>query len=75
MSIDRKFKALVQGLDQEALKEASRLVASEIAVREAKTAFRIDDIHPGMTSAEKEQAAMQIAQVLAHIDAEQMEQE
>jgi hypothetical protein len=63
MSLHRKFETLVRGLDKEALDELGRLVASEIS-RNAKEAFRIDEIHPGMTAADKERAALEIAQVL-----------
>jgi hypothetical protein len=61
MSIHPKFKALVRDLDKEALQELSRLVASETA---SKSGFQIDQIHPRMTPAEKERAAMEIAEVL-----------
>jgi hypothetical protein len=63
MSIPPKFKALVHDLDRETLAELSRLVASEMA-RHAKKEFQINDIHPRMTAAEKERAALEIAQVL-----------
>jgi hypothetical protein len=63
MSIHPKFKALVRDLDKETLEELSRLVASEMG-RHSKTAFQIGHIHPRMTAADKERAAMEIAQVL-----------
>lgn len=64
MSVDRKFQALVRDLDKATLEEVSRLVASEIAGRSAQGALGIEDIHPSMTAAEKEQVAMEIARVL-----------
>ena len=63
MSIHSKFQALVRDLDRETLAELSRLVASEMG-RHAKKEFQMDDIHPRMTAAEKERAALEIAQVL-----------
>ena len=63
MSMHRKFKSLVRDLDQEMLEELNRLVASEMS-RHPKKGFQIDDIHPRMTSDEKERAMAEIGRVL-----------
>jgi hypothetical protein len=63
VSIHSKFKALVRELDQPALEELGKLVASELS-RQSKAAFQMDQIHPRMTPAEKERAAREIAEVL-----------
>jgi hypothetical protein len=70
MSIHAKFKTLVGELDREGLEALRRSVAREIEGRRQKTAIKLDDIHPMMTSEEKEQAAREIARVLrGHDDA------
>ncbi|MGH9559159.1 MAG: hypothetical protein ACRD30_07950 [Bryobacteraceae bacterium] len=62
--MNSKFKALVRGLDPEALDELRRSVASELEGRRQKTAIKLDDIHPLMSPAEKEQACQEISRVL-----------
>lgn len=64
MSMNGKFKALVRGLDPVALEELRRSVASEMEGRRQKTAIKLADIHPRMSAAEKEQAAIEINRVL-----------
>ncbi|HLX44444.1 MAG TPA: hypothetical protein VKR43_13460 [Bryobacteraceae bacterium] len=62
MSLDRKFKSLIRDLDQNALEELNRLVTSELGRHAA--GFRIDEIHPRMTSADKEKALEEIGRIL-----------
>lgn len=62
--MNKEFKTLVRGLDPEALEQLRRHVATEIEGRRQKSAIQMGDIHPRMSAAEKEQAAMEIARVL-----------
>jgi hypothetical protein len=64
MSMNRKFESLARDLDQDSLEQLRQVVASEIQGRRQKAAIRLEDIHPKMTAADKEQAAREIARVL-----------
>jgi hypothetical protein len=64
MSMRGKFEALVRDLDRDNLDELRRSVASELDGRRQKTAIKIEDIHPEMSAADKDQAALEIARVL-----------
>ena len=64
MSMRSKFEALVRDLDRENLEELRGSVASEIDGRRQKAAIKIEDIHPEMSAADKDQAAKEIARVL-----------
>jgi hypothetical protein len=62
MSLDRKFKALVRDLDQTGLEELNRVVTSGLGRHAA--GVRIDEIHPGMTPADKERVVEEIGRIL-----------
>jgi hypothetical protein len=66
MNIDAKFDALVKNLDPGALEALRRSVATEIQGREGGPldGMKIETIRPGMSAAEKEQAAQEISRVL-----------
>ena len=66
MKIADKFDALVKNLDHGALEQLRRSVATEIQGRQSQEpdAMKIESIRPGMSAAEKEQAAQEIARVL-----------
>jgi hypothetical protein len=64
MSMRGKFEALVHDLDGENLEELRRSVASELDGRRQKTAIKLEDIHPEMSAADKDQVAREIARVL-----------
>lgn len=64
MSLLIQFQKLVRDLDGEALDQLRQSVSSEIGTRRSKTAVRVEDIHPGMTSQEKEHVAREIVRVL-----------
>jgi hypothetical protein len=59
-----EFDKLVQELDDAALAELHRSVASEAEDRRRKTAFQFEQIRPDMSAAEKDQAASEIARAL-----------
>ena len=59
-----KFDELVRSLKPDTLEELRRAVAAELGARREETAIRLENIHPGMTAAEKEQAKLEIARVL-----------
>jgi hypothetical protein len=64
MSMRGKFEALVRDLDGDNLEELRRSVASELDGRRQKTAIKLEDIHPEMSAADKDQVAREIARVL-----------
>ncbi|MBZ5596620.1 MAG: hypothetical protein LAP39_30640 [Acidobacteriia bacterium] len=64
MSMSAKFKTFVHGLDPRALEELQQSVAAEIEGRQDEARFRVEDIHPRMSAADKELAASEIARVL-----------
>jgi len=64
MSMSEKFETLVRNLDRDALHDLRRTVASEIDGRRQKVAMKVEDIHPGMTAAQREQAREEIARAL-----------
>jgi HAMP domain-containing protein len=57
-----KFKALVSEMDHQSLEELRRSIAAEMNAR--RPAVEIGDIRPGMSAAEKEAVAREIARVL-----------
>lgn len=59
-----EFDKLVQDLDDVALVELHRSIAAEAEGRRLKSAFQFEQIRPGMTQAEKEHAAAEIARAL-----------
>ena len=59
-----KFDDLVQSLDPATLEELRRSVASELGGRREQSAIKIEEIHPRMTAAAREEAAREIARVL-----------
>jgi predicted SAM-dependent methyltransferase len=59
-----KFKDLVESLDREGLDELRRSVATEMGERRQKDAIHMEHIHPGMSAAQKDAAAKEIARVL-----------
>jgi hypothetical protein len=65
MSMRVKFETLVHDLGRDDLEVLRRTVASEIDGRRRKTAIQIEDIHPEMSPAAKDEAAREIARVLA----------
>ena len=64
MSMREKFETFVRDLDPEDLEALRRSVASELDGRSRKTAIKIEDIHPAMSAADKDQVAREIARVL-----------
>jgi hypothetical protein len=69
--MDAKFDALVKNLDHSALEALKRSLASEIEARGGQdgtgadiNAIHLHAIRPGMSAADKEQAAQEIARVL-----------
>ncbi len=59
-----KFDDLVQSLDPATLEELRRSVAAELGGRREQSAIKIEEIHPRMTAAAREEAAREIARVL-----------
>jgi hypothetical protein len=64
MSMSKKFETLVRNLDRETLDDLRLTVASEIGGRRQKSAIKVEDIHPGMTPTQRDQATEEIARVL-----------
>lgn len=64
MSIVRKFGTLLQDLDSQSLEELLRSIGEEIAAREGAAAPRLENIRPGMSQAERDLAANEIARLL-----------
>jgi hypothetical protein len=62
--MNSKFDELVGSLEGETLEELRRAVASEIGGRRRQTDIHLEDIHPQMSAADKDRAALQIARLL-----------
>jgi len=59
-----EFQKLVRGLDDEALDELHRFVASEAEARRQKHAIKLEDIRPGMSAEDLQRAREEIARLL-----------
>jgi len=59
-----RFDVLVRDLAAEQLEELRQCVATEMGGRRQKLGLKFVDIHPLMTSEERERAAQDIARVL-----------
>jgi|1185.fasta_scaffold853432_2 hypothetical protein len=59
-----QFDDLVRSLEADTLEELRRAVAVEVGGRRQQAAIRMEDIHPKMSAAQKDQAAQEIARVL-----------
>ena len=68
MSMRNQFEALVRDLDKESLEQLQQSLSAEIGGRRQEKVLRLEDIHPRMTAAEKEQALKEIARVLEQGD-------
>lgn len=64
MSVKSKFKALVRELDGAALEELRRSVAAEVEGRRQQGAIKLEDIHPRMSTEDKQRAMDEIARAL-----------
>lgn len=62
--MNSQFDDLVRSLEADTLEELRRAVVSEIGGRRQETALRLEDIHPKMSTDQKDEAARQIARVL-----------
>ena len=64
MSMETAFDKLVRELDAEGLAGLRLAVNAEIGQRRQKTSIQVQDIHPGMSDADRERVRQEIARVL-----------
>jgi CRISPR/Cas system-associated endonuclease Cas1 len=62
--MNTKFDDLVRSLDERMLEELRRSVTTEVNTRREQTAIQIEQIHPKMSAAAREEAAREIARAL-----------
>jgi len=62
--MNTKFDDLVRSLDERLLEELRRSVTAEVNSRREQTAIQIEQIHPKMSAAAREEAAKEIARAL-----------
>lgn len=64
MNMQKQFDDLVRSLEPAALEELRRSVAAEVGLRREQSAIQMEQIHPKMTVADREEVAREIARVL-----------
>lgn len=64
MNMQKQFDDLVRSLEPAALEELRRSVAAEVGLRREQNAIQLEQIHPKMTVADREEVAREIARVL-----------
>ena len=62
--MNTKFDDLVRSLDERMLEELRRSVSAEVNTRRGQVAIQIEQIHPKMSAAAREEAAKEIARAL-----------
>ena len=63
-NMQKQFDDLVHSLEPAALEELRRSVAAEVGLRREQNAIQLEQIHPKMTVADREEVAREIARVL-----------
>ncbi len=64
MNMQKQFDDLVRSLEPAALEELRRSVAAEVGLRREQNAIQLEQIHPKMSVADREEVAREIARVL-----------